>query len=67
MSSLSRHLSQWESAMRCGLIGGRPFSEGCIKNYVFYVAGFLKQYGELNLENVKALMLSVPLLYPLIS
>ncbi len=61
MSNLSRYLSQWESAMRCGLIGGRPFSEGCIKNYVFYVTGFLEQYGELNIENVKALMLTVPI------
>ncbi len=61
MSNLLKYTPQWEKAMRCGLIGGRPFSEACIKNYMFYLTGFLKQHGDLTMDSVKELMMTVPI------
>lgn len=60
MSTLFKHLPHWEAAMRCGLMGGRPFSESCAKTYAYYVTWFLKQYRELSIDNVKDVMLTVP-------
>lgn len=54
------HLPHWEAAMRCGLIGGRPFSEDCIRNYTFYMGKFLDKYVELSIDNVKDLLLTIP-------
>lgn len=61
MSNLLQYTPQWEKAMRCGLIGGRPFSEACIKNYTFYLTGFLKQHDGLTMDSVKELMMTVPI------
>ncbi|WP_373533057.1 tyrosine-type recombinase/integrase [Vampirovibrio sp.] len=54
------YVSGWEDAMRFGLLGGRPFSEICIKTYLFYTQGFLEQYGELTVDNLKQVLLSIP-------
>jgi site-specific recombinase XerD len=60
MSTLTKHIPHWEAAMLCGLMGGRPFSEACVKTYVYYVTWFLKQYHELSIDNVKDVLLTVP-------
>ena len=54
------YVTGWEDAMRFGLLGGRPFSEICIKTYLFYTQGFLEQYGELTVDNLKQVLLSIP-------
>jgi hypothetical protein len=54
------HLRHWEAAMRCGLMGGRPFSEACVKTYCYYVTWVLEQYGELNIDTVKSVLLTIP-------
>jgi integrase/recombinase XerD len=56
----TQQLVHWEAAMRCGLIGGRPFSESCVKTYCYYVTWVLEQYGELSVETVKSVMLTIP-------
>ena len=60
-NSYSQYLSGWEDAMRFGLIGGRPFSEICIKTYLFYTEWFLKQYSELTVDHLKKVLLSIPI------
>ncbi|MBK8190379.1 MAG: hypothetical protein IPK79_08005 [Vampirovibrionales bacterium] len=60
MSKPLEHLGYWEAAMRCGLMGGRPFSEGSIKNYVLYARWYLNAYEELDLAHVKTVMLTAP-------
>ncbi len=54
------YLSAWEDAMRFGLMGGRPHSEISIKTYFYYAKWFLGQYHSLNLDNLKQVLLSVP-------
>ncbi|WP_373532871.1 tyrosine-type recombinase/integrase [Vampirovibrio sp.] len=60
MTHSEKQIPYWEAAMRCGLIGGRPFSEPCVKTYVYYMTWFLKQYPELSLAHVKDVLLTVP-------
>lgn len=54
------HIHHWQAAMRCGLMGGRPFSEVCIKTYSLYIKWFIEQYGGLTVDHVKDVMLTVP-------
>jgi integrase/recombinase XerD len=61
LNSHKLHLSSWEDAMRFGLMGGRPFSEMCIKTYLFYTNWFLEQYPELTIDNLKKVLLSIPI------
>ena len=56
-----QYISGWEDAMRFGLIGGRPFSEICIKTYLFYTEWFLNQYQALSTETLKRALLSIPI------
>lgn len=60
MNVIEKQIPHWEAAMRCGLIGGRPFSEPCVKTYVYYLKWFLGQYHELSMEHVKDVLLTVP-------
>jgi site-specific recombinase XerD len=60
MSNPSKHIPHWEAAMRCGLMGGRPFSEPCVKTYTYYLTWFLKQYHELTIDHVKDMLLTIP-------
>ncbi len=60
MKPQKEYVPGWEDAMRFGLLGGRPFSEICIKTYLFYTQGFLEQYGELTVDNLKQMLLSIP-------
>jgi hypothetical protein len=53
-------MPHWEAAMRCGLMGGRPFSKECISSYTHYIEKFLDKYGELSINNVKDLLLTIP-------
>ena len=46
--------------MRCGLMGGRPFSEPCVKTYLLYVNWFIERYEEVSTDNVRAVFLAVP-------
>lgn len=57
----SNYLSGWEDAMRFGLIGGRPFSEISTKTYLYYTEWFLEQYPELTVDNLKKVLLSIPI------
>jgi len=59
--SHSQYLGSWEDAMRFGLMGGRPFSDVCIKTYLFYTEWFLNQYPTLNLDSLKKVLLSIPI------
>jgi site-specific recombinase XerC len=56
----SQQIRHWEAAMRCGLMGGRPFSESCVKTYRYYVTWVIEQYEELSVETVKVVMLTIP-------
>lgn len=60
MTCHNTHLPHWEAAMRCGLMGGRPFSEPCVVTYKTYMKKFLNIYGELTVDNVKDLLLTIP-------
>jgi len=55
-----QQIKDWEAAMRCGLMGGRPFSEPCVKIYRDYVNWVLQEYGELSVDTVKTVMLTIP-------
>lgn len=54
-------LTLWQDAMRFGLMGGRPYSEVCIKTYSKYVEKFLDTYGEVTLENFKKELIAIPI------
>lgn len=54
------HVSHWEAAMRCGLMGGRPFSEPCVQTYLLYINWFLGKYEAITVESVKEVLLTVP-------
>jgi integrase/recombinase XerD len=56
----AEHIQQWEAAMRCGLMGGRPFSTACVKTYRHYVNWVLEHYGELSLITIREVMLTIP-------
>jgi integrase len=53
------YLSYWENAMRCGLIGGRPFSESTINMYLYYAKWFLKQYEVISVPTLKLDLLNI--------
>lgn len=55
------YVTGWEDAMRFGLMGGRPFSEVSIQTYRYYTRWFLEQYDALTIENLKKLLLSIPI------
>jgi hypothetical protein len=59
--SQTEHISGWIDAMRFGLMGGRPFSEICVRTYAYYTEWFLEQYGCLSVENLKKVLLSIPI------
>jgi integrase len=54
------HVPHWKAAMRCGLMGGRPFSEPCVQTYQLYIDWFLGKYQDLTVDNVKDVLLTVP-------
>lgn len=60
MSNHLQHTPHWEAAMRCGLMGGRPFSDPCVVTYKTYIERFLEKYAEVSVDNVKDLLLNVP-------
>ena len=60
MSNHTQHLPHGEDAMRCGLMGVRPFSYACVYSYKTYMTRFLEKYGELSVDNVKDLLLTIP-------
>lgn len=47
--------------MRYGLLNGRPYSEVCIGTYASYVGWFLNQYGELTIDTLKAVLVTIPI------
>ncbi len=53
-------LPYWEKAMRCGLMGGRPFSEHSVSTYLLYAKWFLKKYELVSIQNLKLTMLEIP-------
>src|SRR5688572_2160283 len=58
--SYHQKIKDWEAAMHCGLMGGRPFSEPCVKIYLDYVTWVLQEYVELSVDTVKTVMLTIP-------
>jgi site-specific recombinase XerD len=59
----SQYFEDWLKAMEYGLLGGRPYSQNCIQIYSFYVREFLKAYHQLSVDNLKSLLLSIPVIH----
>lgn len=59
----SSYLQPWISAMRYGLLDGRPFSEVVIGTYSHYAAWFLKEYEGLSLENLQTALTTIPVVH----
>jgi len=59
----SQYLEDWLKAMEYGLLGGRPFSQNCIRIYGFYVGEYLKVYKQISVNNLKAHLLSIPVIH----
>lgn len=57
----TNYLHEWQSAMRYGLLNGRPYSEVCIGTYARYVGWLLAQYGGLTIESLKAVLVAIPI------
>jgi integrase len=53
------YLPYWEKAMRCGLVGGRPFSESTINMYLYYARWFLKHYEDISVCTLKLALLNI--------
>jgi integrase/recombinase XerD len=57
------YLDSWLQAMEYGLLGGRPYSQQCIRIYAHYVGEFLKTHHQLSVDNLNAVLLSIPVIH----
>lgn len=55
-----QHVDAWHQAMRYGLLNGRPYSEHCIKLYLYQVGWFLKRFDTVSFDNLKQALMAIP-------
>ncbi len=55
----SSYVGSWHQAMRHGLINGRPYSEHCMKLYLYQMTWFFQRFDTVSVHNLKQALLSI--------
>jgi len=55
------YVEAWHQAIRYGLLNGRPYSDHCVKLYLYQTGWFLDKFQAVSFETLKQGLLSVPI------
>ncbi len=58
-----QYFKPWLRALEYGLLGGRPYSPDCLRLYAQYAGKFLEKYRVLSVENLKDVLLHMPVVH----